>query len=379
MYNKVYRKREHYEVIDDKEMEWLFNELHSYEGYLVFGAGRYASAVIKCLNSIDENFHLVGIAVTKTESNVSQLMGAPVRQTAEYMDKKELPILIATMEDFQEKIFNQLLDYGFKKIIPISQLHINRLGELYFKKQFKKLGLDLGVLDLMNLKRINRDYYQNRFNNMCDLFGNLKVAMYKKATEESAEFIIENMLDAKCYDTRTPMHYEVCTRAKEGLYLEFGVASGSSINPFADWKPDQTIYGFDCFEGLPEDWNVAATGYGKGSIIQNQLPEVRDNVKLVVGLFEDTLPQFLEEHKENIAFLHIDCDLYSAAKYVLESVHDRLIPGTEIIFDEFFNYPGWKKNSEYTAFVEVTEKYGIKYEYTGFAAEACQVAVRIIE
>ncbi len=35
----------------------------------------------------------------------------------------------------------------------------------------------------------------------------------------------------------------------------------------------------------------------------------------------------------------------------------RIVRGTEINFDEFINYPGWNKESEYTAFIETATKY----------------------
>ena len=41
---------------------------------------------------------------------------------------------------------------------------------------------------------------------------------------------------------------------RSGLVLEFGVASGSSITGIAGEMPHRTVYGFDSFEGLPEDW-----------------------------------------------------------------------------------------------------------------------------
>ena len=36
---------------------------------------------------------------------------------------------------------------------------------------------------------------------------------------------------------------------------------------------------------------------------------VGPNVELHIGWFEDTLPPFTETHKEDVAFVYIDCDL----------------------------------------------------------------------
>ena len=51
----------------------------------------------------------------------------------------------------------------------------------------------------------------------------------------------------------------------EGDFLEFGVFQGRSINIIAEKFPDQKIYGFDSFKGLPEDWVVSKNNtYEKG-------------------------------------------------------------------------------------------------------------------
>ena len=120
-----------------------------------------------------------------------------------------------------------------------------------------------------------------------------------------------------------------------GLFLEFGVMNGESINHLAKIKSHQKFYGFDCFTGLPEDWSEY---YPKGHMKVNIIPTVKKNVELVVGLFQDTLLPFLEKHKKPIAFLHLDADLYSSTKYVLFTLanENRLQPGTVIEFDEVF-------------------------------------------
>lgn len=41
-----------------------------------------------------------------------------------------------------------------------------------------------------------------------------------------------------------------------GVIVEFGVADGGSIGWFTKKYPDVTVFGFDSFEGLPEDWMI---------------------------------------------------------------------------------------------------------------------------
>jgi hypothetical protein len=66
----------------------------------------------------------------------------------------------------------------------------------------------------------------------------------------------------------------------------------------------------------------------------------------VKGWFEATLPGFLAAHPEPVALLHLDCDIYSAAAFVLRQLlsHGRLVAGSVIIFDELFNYCGFENH-----------------------------------
>ena len=153
----------------------------------------------------------------------------------------------------------------------------------------------------------------------------------------------------------------------EGLWLEFGVHQGGTVNYIADYSPG-TVYGFDSFEGLPEKWRE---GYEAGCFSTfGFLPAVKDNVVLVKGFFEDTLDIFLEDHPGAATFIHIDADLYSAAKFALEQLHPRMQPGTVIIFDEIVNFVGFDGPSgELRALLEFVQEHGVKYEWIGMNGE----------
>ena len=159
----------------------------------------------------------------------------------------------------------------------------------------------------------------------------------------------------------------------DGLFLEFGVWSGRTINLIAG-RVNATVHGFDSFQGLPEDWQP---GYPMGSFHnQGRLPVVRPNVLLHVGWFHETLPNFVAKYEEPIAFLHIDCDLYSSTKSVFLHLGERLKPGSVIVFDEYFNYPGWR-NHEYRAFQELLRECSLKYQYLAYNTAEWNVAVQI--
>ena len=115
-----------------------------------------------------------------------------------------------------------------------------------------------------------------------------------------------------------------------------------------------------------------------GAFSQKKLPKVPDNVHFQIGMFDKTIPGFLEEHTDPVAFLHVDCDLYSSTVTIFEAFGPRLQPGAIVLFDEYYNFPRWQQH-EYKAFQEFVGKNGIKYEYIGYSVTGQQVAVRILE
>jgi len=163
---------------------------------------------------------------------------------------------------------------------------------------------------------------------------------------------------------------------KNGLILQFGVYDGWSLEQIAAKYPDRTIYGFDSFEGIEEDWGIL---HKKGAM-KTTIPIMPDNVRLVVGMIENTLPDFLSEHDEPITFVHIDTDTYTPAKFILDHIRTRLIPGSVILFDEYWNYPGWEEH-EYRAFKEFQKenpciRFGQDNETEYFKRSICSMGWR---
>jgi hypothetical protein len=153
-----------------------------------------------------------------------------------------------------------------------------------------------------------------------------------------------------------------------GAVMEFGVAYGTTIRAIANAFPHRVVWGFDSFEGLPEDWVRNSTEIvPAGTFAQETLPPVPPNAHLVKGWFKDTLPKWMDEQKENVAFLHIDVDIYSSTKYVLTSLNDRIVPGTVIVFDDLGTwdeilrgnnlYNNWQQE-EWRGMIEWMEEFG---------------------
>ncbi len=164
------------------------------------------------------------------------------------------------------------------------------------------------------------------------------------------------------------LSYCISQVSLNGLWLEFGVGKGSTIDFIAGKAHGRKVIGFDSFEGYPEDWKMSDTlSYLQGEqTLNGTMPPLKSrNVVLVRGRFEDTLPDFLARNNSSIcAFVHIDCALYSSTLFVLESLHQhkKLVKGTVLLFDELYNYQYFYEH-EFRAFSEFFSKSGLAYEW----------------
>ena len=196
------------------------------------------------------------------------------------------------------------------------------------------------------------------------------------ALESSAKYIQENGQRAVIFKDRADLwRFAINNTNQNGLFAEFGVSWGKSLNYLASCLPkDKIIFGFDSFQGLKEDfWG---TSFIKGAFTTNgKIPKFPSNVELVVGWFSETLPIFLQNHNDKFSFIHLDADTYDSTKEVLELLANRVRSGTIIIFDEYIGFPNWQ-NNEVRAWKEFIERYNIKYSYIAFSSMS--VVVKII-
>jgi hypothetical protein len=151
----------------------------------------------------------------------------------------------------------------------------------------------------------------------------------------------------------------ICER--KVLYLEFGVAEGSSMSYWSQAlkHPESYLHGFDSFEGLPESGGPWAKGaFSTGGAI----PKFEDpRIRLFKGWFEQVLPTYtLPPHE--VLVLNMDADLYSSTIYVLRRLRPHIHPGTFVYFDDFFC-----PEHEPLAFQEFLNESGLKFK--GVAAQ----------
>ena len=206
---------------------------------------------------------------------------------------------------------------------------------------------------------------------------NLLYPLQIRARDESADYVRAHMADARMFEDRAALLAACLEWAPtEGHVLEFGVAAGASLRQIAACTP-RPVHGFDSFQGLPEDWTGTFEGRGKFST-GGRLPTVPSHVALHADWFEESVPRFLAAHPGPVAFVHVDCDLYSSTRTVLWGIAARFVPGTVLLFDEYFNYPNWQQH-EFRAFQEFVAAAGAQYRYLGYSVQNGHVAVALTD
>ena len=125
---------------------------------------------------------------------------------------------------------------------------------------------------------------------------------------------------------------------KDILYMEFGVWKGESIKYFAKKykSKNSEFYGFDTFHGMPNNWRWLEKGHYSTS---GEIPQIDDGrIKFKKGLFQDTLPDFLNllsnESKKKIILINFDAVLYSSTLFTLFKLSEH-IKNYYFLFDQF--------------------------------------------
>lgn len=195
------------------------------------------------------------------------------------------------------------------------------------------------------------------------VFERVPVTLYKRALQTSADYAEKYMPDVILFYDLSKIQMYRCALSKltiNGYIAEFGVYEGRSINILADLITPNTIVGFDSFFGLQEDMPLEPKGNFN---LNGVLPKVKENVVLVKGWFEDSLPIWLKQNPGPFSFVYIDSSTYKAAITVLELLGPtRIIKGTYILFDEYLGFYGWQ-NQEFKAWQEYCSKYKVEYKY----------------
>ena len=154
-------------------------------------------------------------------------------------------------------------------------------------------------------------------------------------------------------------------------FYEYGVWRGQAFQYLI--KTFKKGYGFDTFEGLPEDWHNEKAGTYSSD---GNIPQIEGG-KFIVGKFEDTLPEFFSEPRPKASIINFDADLYSSTICALNFSKPVIDRHTILIFDEFIVNKNWEQD-EYKALNEFCLNNNCSYEVLAISFFTKQAAVRLI-
>ena len=202
------------------------------------------------------------------------------------------------------------------------------MESIYFKVRHPKLT---GAKDFYR-KADEDDKYQHI----------LEAVNYVKVAGANGKFLPTNFYEFGCHSGRT---FSATINAAQYL----GLRTARHL-------------AFDSFEGLPatdeaEDGIFKGGAYATGvdkflKIIRSKTGFTIPSSDVVVGFYEHSLTPNLGERMPAAGFVHIDVDLYSSAKLVLDFVMPLCRQGTVILFDDWYTFPGGQIKGERKALEE---------------------------
>ncbi len=178
--------------------------------------------------------------------------------------------------------------------------------------------------------------------------------------------------------------FQFLDKIPQGYLLEFGVFSGNTMNRLikgaeAANNPFEQVWGFDSFTGIPKEtegvkhnpeWPENAFSlchdFGLATIgeaidfVHSKVE--RQDIKLIPGYFESSLPFYANKLKNKASYIHIDVDIYRSTVEVLNFVLSNKVAkiGSILRYDDtmWCNY-GEAGNT--LAHLELTRKYKVQW------------------
>jgi len=206
------------------------------------------------------------------------------------------------------------------------------------------------------IKKIVEAHTRKFFSNIIQINSSVTQLLIKNSQESSRDYIL-NVYKKSEGGGDTPLLFtsrkEIQTHVvnlllgqqihqQKPFVLEFGVFKGTSLRFFAKKLKKFKCVGFDSFEGLQSNFGGlnADLLFRLNGRVPRFMPK---NTKIVKGMIEDKLEQFILTNEMNVKLIHLDLDVYSSTRYVLKTIKTKIESGTYILFDEMFGNPFWEK------------------------------------
>jgi hypothetical protein len=183
-----------------------------------------------------------------------------------------------------------------------------------------------------------------------------------------------------------------CRQDSDELLLDLGVWIGWSTRLISD-ACGRTVYGFDTFSGLVEDWQVDDQVLIKrgafslsdpfaqrfirdtGVILHDGVPAALGRkVQFIRGSTYETLAPFLADRPAApIRLFHMDLDTYESCLHALETCKEHFVEGSILVFDEYL-----VTNGEMRAFYEFQDQYELEWRYRAWGLEIWEMNVEMV-
>jgi hypothetical protein len=176
------------------------------------------------------------------------------------------------------------------------------------------------------------------------VFKDLTISGQIAASSSSVRWLHRHADDATLYELRTGViDHALQNLAVGGDILEFGVFQGAVTRYIFPRAANRQYHAFDSFRGVPKAMSLTVARHSFS--LDGLVPDLPGGVIVHDGWFSDTLPVYRRNYMAPVALAYIDCDLYESVETVLAKIQDRLVPGSILIFDDWYNFPNWERHS----------------------------------
>lgn len=155
------------------------------------------------------------------------------------------------------------------------------------------------------------------------------------------------------------------------VYFEFGCHSARTFSAAvraANYLrvPDAQFFAFDSFQGLPQV-DPSQDGYFEEGTFHTSKQDFFQKVKkksglslsdeqVIEGFYSESLTQELQKKLPKASIIHVDVDLYSSTKEVLNFIAPLLMVGTVILFDDWYAFAPGANQGEAKALYEFLDE-----------------------
>jgi O-methyltransferase len=129
-------------------------------------------------------------------------------------------------------------------------------------------------------------------------------------------------------------HYALETQPLDGMIVEFGCFNGDTAKLLSAIT-DKEVHVYDSFEGLPDVGEGFTPGTMRTMADTLLANFFRDGVRppsIHLGWFDRLTPKDIPAQ---IAFAHLDGDLYASTMQAWHLIYDRLVSGAVVLVDDY--------------------------------------------